>query len=161
MPIEDDVIHGCAARGVTLSVAESCTGGLIGSLLVDIPGSSKVFSGGIIAYHNRPKQQLLGVPSEMLQHGGSVSEPAVKAMAEGARRAFGTTLALGSSGIAGPTGGSPEKPIGTVYVALAAPESTQVERFLFPSARRAYKLQVAEAALELVIAWLAGSQASG
>lgn len=161
MAIEEAVIHGCAERGVTLSVAESCTGGLIGSLLVDVPGSSKVFVGGVVAYHGRPKQELLGVPAEVLQHGGSVSEAAVGAMADGARRAFGTTLALAASGIAGPTGGSPEKPVGTVFVGLAAPEGTQVERFLFPSTRRAYKLQVAEAALELVMTWLAGSDSSG
>jgi len=154
MAIEDEIIRRCTEAGVTISVAESCTGGLIGSLLVDVPGSSKVFAGGVTAYHNRPKQQLLNVPADVLAHGGSVSEACVRAMAEGARAAFGTTLAVAESGIAGPTGGSAEKPAGTVFIAVATPEGTRAEHHVFPGSRRAYKVSVAEAALGLVRQWL-------
>ncbi len=154
MSIEDEVIRRCTERGVTISVAESCTGGLIGSLLVDVAGSSKVFAGGITAYHNAPKRQLLNVPRELLEAHGSVSEAAVKAMAAGARAAFNTTLAIGESGIAGPGGGSAAKPSGTVFVGLASPTGTVVERYVFPGSRRAYKMQVAEAGLALVLRWL-------
>jgi len=155
--IEEEVIRRCTERGVTVAVAESCTGGLIGSLLVDVPGSSKVFAGGVIAYHNRPKRDLLQVSEEILRAQGAVSAECVQAMAEGARRALGTTLAVAESGIAGPTGGNAEKPAGTVYIGIATPEGARVERFVFPGARRAYKLQVAEAALRLIIDWLDAS----
>ena len=160
MAIEEEVIRRCMEHGVTLSLAESCTGGLIGSLLVDVPGSSKIFAGGITAYHNPPKQRLLGVPAGVLQRGGAVSEAAVRAMAEGARAAFGTTLAVAESGIAGPTGGSPEKPAGTVFIALATPDGTTVAHHVFPGSRRAYKLHVAEAALAMVLRWLDSRQPS-
>jgi len=160
MAIEDEVIRRCSERGVTLSTGESCTGGLIGSLLIDVPGSSKVFVGGVTAYHNGPKRRLLGVPIEVLEHGGAVSEGCVRAMAEGAREAFGTTLALGESGIAGPGGGNAEKPSGTVFIALAAPDGTLAEQHVFSGSRRAYKMQVAEAALGMVLRWLDGSAAS-
>jgi PncC family amidohydrolase len=154
MAIEEEVIRRCTERGATIAVAESCTGGLIGSMLVDVPGSSKVFAGGIIAYHNRPKRELLHVPEDILRARGAVSSEAVAAMAEGAREALGTTLALAESGIAGPTGGSAEKPAGTVFIAIATPEGTRCERFVFPGARRAYKMHVADTALGMVIDWL-------
>jgi PncC family amidohydrolase len=152
--IEDEVIRRCTERGVTLSLAESCTGGQIGSLLVDVAGSSKVFAGGITAYHNAPKRELLNVPRELLAEHGAVSAEAVAAMAEGARAAFNTTLAIGASGSAGPGGGSADKPSGTVFIGLASPAGTVVERHLFSGSRRAYKMQVAEAGLSLVLRWL-------
>jgi PncC family amidohydrolase len=154
MAIEEEVIRRCTERGVTVSTAESCTGGLIGSLLVDVPGSSKVFVGGVTAYHNGPKRNLLNVSEDLLKQHGSVSAETVGAMAEGARVAFGTTLAVAESGVAGPTGGNAEKPAGTVFVGIAAPGGTRVERFQFPGSRRAYKQQVAEAALQYVLDWL-------
>ena len=156
MAIEDEVIRRCAERGVTIGLAEACTGGLIGALLVSVPGSSKVFVGGVTAYHNGPKRSLLNVSDAALSQGGSVSEPGVSAMAEGARAAFGTTIALAESGVAGPTGGSAEKPPGTVYIAITTPDGTRAERRQFPGARRAYMQQVAEAALGLVLEWLDG-----
>lgn len=160
MAIEEEVIRRCTARGVTLSTAESCTGGLIGSLLVDVPGSSKVFAGGVTAYHNGPKRSLLNVPENLLKQHGSVSAEAVGAMAQGARSAFDTTLAVAESGIAGPTGGNSEKPAGTVFVGIATPSGTRVARFQFPGSRRAYKQHVAEAALQLVLDWLDSSDVS-
>ncbi|HLZ72332.1 MAG TPA: CinA family protein [Dehalococcoidia bacterium] len=158
MAIEEQVIQRCTERGVTLSTAEACTGGLIGALLVSVPGSSKVFVGGITAYHNGPKRSLLGLTEETARSVGSVSEPGVHELAEGARKAFGTTIAVAESGIAGPTGGSAEKPAGTVYIGIATPEGTRIERFLFPGSRRAYMLSVAETALRFVIEWLDATQ---
>jgi nicotinamide-nucleotide amidase len=122
-----------AARGETLSVAESCTGGLIAKLLTDVPGSSNYFAGGVVTYANELKQRLLGVPAEMLASIGAVSEPVARAMAEGARRSFSTTYALAVSGIAGPTGGTPDKPVGLVFLGLAAPKDVTVRQARFGS----------------------------
>ncbi len=107
-----------AQNGQTLSVAESCTGGLIGMLLTSEPGSSEWFAGGVIAYADRIKTDLLGVPIEMIQKFGSVSNEVVTAMASGIRSLTGTDYSLSVSGIAGPTGGTPEKPVGTVCMAV-------------------------------------------
>jgi len=154
MAVEEEIIRQATQQSVTISVAEACTGGLIGSLLVDVPGSSRVFAGGIVAYASAPKRELLDVPAEILQHGGAVSGECVVAMALGARSRFKTTVAIAASGIAGPAGGTSEKPAGTVFLAFATPDGTQVERHLFPGPRRAYKLRVAEAALAIVARWL-------
>ncbi len=113
-------------RGATLSVAESCTGGMIGELLTATPGSSAYFKGGVVAYWNDAKAALLGVPDALLKEHGAVSEPTARAMAEGARARFGTDLAVATTGIAGPTGGSANKPVGLIYVALASAEGSQV-----------------------------------
>jgi PncC family amidohydrolase len=154
LTVEESVIETCTRLGVTVATAESCTGGLIGSLLVDVPGSSKVYFGGVTAYANAPKRDLLQVPEETLRTHGSVSAECVSAMAEGARRAFGCSVAIAESGIAGPTGGGPDRPIGTVWIALATPDGVTTARHQFPGARRAYKLQVAEAALGMLLEWL-------
>lgn len=105
-------------NGETLSVAESCTGGLVGMLLTSEPGSSKWFAGGVIAYDDRIKTDLLGVPSEMIQKYGAVSNEVAAAMAGGVRNLTGTDYSVSISGIAGPTGGTPEKPVGTVCMAV-------------------------------------------
>ncbi len=105
-------------NGQTLSVAESCTGGLVGMLLTSEPGSSKWFAGGVIAYTDRIKTDLLGVPSEMIQEFGAVSNEVVAAMAGGVRNLTGTDYSVSISGIAGPTGGTHEKPVGTVCMAV-------------------------------------------
>lgn len=154
MTVEEEVIRRCAERGVTLAVAESCTGGYLGGLLVSAPGSSKVYLGGVIAYANAPKRNLLHVPEELLRVEGAVSAAAVSAMAEGARAALGTSVAVAASGIAGPTGGNADKPAGTVFIGLATPDGTRAERYLFAVPRRAYLVCVAEAALRLVVEWL-------
>lgn len=120
---EDDVdlaaviLDLCRARGMTIGVAESCTGGLLGARLTAISGSSDVVRGGVIAYHNDLKRGLLGVDAPVLEEHGAVSEPVVRQMAAGARTAAQSTIGLAITGVAGPTGGTPEKPVGTVWIA--------------------------------------------
>ena len=137
-------------RGLMLAVAESCTGGLIGHMLTDVPGSSQVFPGGVVAYGNQPKREVLGVPDELLQANGAVSAETVAAMAEGVRRLFNADIGVAVSGIAGPTGGSAEKPVGTVFIACAAPGGLTVERHQWTGDREHNKHKSAMAALELV-----------
>ncbi len=112
-----------AGHGLTLGTAESCTGGLIAARCTDISGSSAWFSGGIVSYANSVKEAVLGVPADMLRTHGAVSEPVVLSMARGAQRVLGVDCAVAVSGVAGPTGGTPDKPVGTVWVAIAVPES--------------------------------------
>jgi PncC family amidohydrolase len=149
------VIQLLTERGLTLALGESCTGGLISDLLTDVPGSSRCFMGGIVAYANEAKERLLDVSAETLQRYGSVSEQTVTAMARGARERFGADLGLAATGIAGPGGGTPEKPVGLVYLALAAGDGRcLVKRFVWYGSRRQNKRQSAEAALGLVEALL-------
>ena len=122
-------------RGQSLAVAESCTGGGLGAALAAVPGASDVFLGGVIAYANAVKQQLLGVPAELLQEHGAVSDPVARAMAEGVQRLTGSTWALAVSGIAGPAGGSPGKPVGLVHLALAGPHGCSSEGVRFGASR--------------------------
>jgi nicotinamide-nucleotide amidase len=122
-------------RGETLAVAESCTGGGIGAALAAVPGASEVFLGGVIAYANAVKQGLLGVPAALLEAHGAVSDPVAGAMAEGARRCTGATWGIAVSGIAGPGGGSAEKPVGLVHLALAGPDGVSSDGVLFGASR--------------------------
>ncbi|WP_254952796.1 MULTISPECIES: competence/damage-inducible protein A [unclassified Cyanobium] len=122
-------------RGESLAVAESCTGGGLGAALVAVPGASEVFLGGVIAYANAVKQDLLGVPAELLDAHGAVSDPVAEAMAAGARRLTGATWALAVTGIAGPGGGSPEKPLGLVHIAVAGPDGIHSEAVRFGRGR--------------------------
>ncbi len=114
--------------GLTLAVVESCTGGLIGHLLTDVPGSSRVFPGGVVAYANQPKREILGVSADLLMQHGAVSAEAAGAMAEGIRRLLNTDLGVAVTGVAGPGGGNAEKPVGTVFIACAAASGLTVER---------------------------------
>ena len=115
------------ARGEMMATAESLTGGLVASHIVDIPGSSAILAGGIVAYQNEVKESLLGVPHQVLENQGAVSAETVKAMAEGARKMFNCEWAVATSGIAGPTGAEPGKPVGTVWMCVA--NSLQNEAF--------------------------------
>ena len=125
------VLAGLRQRGQSLAVAESCTGGGLGAALAAVPGASDVFLGGVIAYANAVKTQLLGVPAELLREHGAVSDPVARAMAEGVQRLTGSTWALAVSGIAGPGGGSAEKPVGLVHLALAGPRGCTSEGVRF------------------------------
>ena len=134
----------------TIATAESCTGGLVGHLLTEIPGSSEVFRGGIIAYADAVKVGSLGVPGPTLASHGAVSAQTAVAMAEGARRALSVDVAVAVTGIAGPDGGSAEKPVGLTYIAVADGHGHAVQRFQWSGDRHANKLASAAAALELL-----------
>lgn len=141
-------------RGLTLALAESCTGGLIAHDLTDVPGSSDYFLGGVVAYSNRAKEELLGVRHETLLTHGAVSEQTAREMARGARRIFGADVALSVTGIAGPGGGSPEKPVGLTYIALSAADAEICERYVWQGDRWANKAQSARATLRLLERYL-------
>ncbi len=141
-------------RGLTVSVAESCTGGLIAHRLTNVPGSSRYVERGVVAYSNRAKEELLGVPANLLRAHGAVSEPVAHAMVTGICRASGSSCGLAVTGIAGPDGGTEAKPVGTVFIAAAAPPDTQknieVKRFRFGGGREAIKARSAQAALDML-----------
>ncbi|MBI4591176.1 MAG: nicotinamide-nucleotide amidohydrolase family protein [Candidatus Rokubacteria bacterium] len=141
-------------RGLTLAVAESCTGGLLGHRITNVSGSSVYFERGVVAYSNRAKEELLGVPRQLLVARGAVSAPVAEAMARGICRASNTPLGLAVTGIAGPEGGSPAKPVGTVFVALAYPGGAESRQFRFAGGRESIKWQSAQMALDLLRRWL-------
>jgi PncC family amidohydrolase len=124
------------AREVTVATAESCTGGNIAHQITLIPGSSDYFLGGIVSYANDVKHNILGVPLDVLENPGAVSESCARAMAEGARTALAASLAVATTGIAGPGGGTDRKPVGLVYIALADPSETLVEEHIFSGTRQ-------------------------
>ena len=134
----------------TVSVAESCTGGLVSERLTRIPGSSNFFLGGVVCYSNELKTALAGVPPQLIETHGAVSGPVAQALAEGIRRRAGAFFGVSITGIAGPGGGSPEKPVGTVFIALADGQSTVVREFRFPGDRERIRLWASQAALELI-----------
>jgi len=137
-------------RGLRLAVAESCTGGLLGHRLTSVPGSSAYFERGVLAYSNRAMEELLGVPESLLSAHGSVSAPCAEAMARGAATLAGSSCALAVTGIAGPEGGTPAKPVGTVFVGLATGEGALARRFFFAGDRAAVKWQSTQAALDML-----------
>ena len=140
--------------GLSLAVAESCTGGLIGHLITDVPGSSRYFLGGVIAYHDSVKISLLGVPADLISEHGAVSAECALAMARGVRTSTGSGMGVAVTGIAGPDGGTPAKPVGTVFIALVADGFEKVERFQWTSDRTGNKQRSAEAALDMIIDYL-------
>ncbi|MFO7285222.1 MAG: RNA 2',3'-cyclic phosphodiesterase [Gammaproteobacteria bacterium] len=140
-----------AARGWTAATAESCTGGWISKAITDIAGSSRWFGAGYVVYSNDAKTKTLGVPAELIAEAGAVSEPVVTALAEAARERAGADIAVAVSGIAGPGGGTPEKPVGTVWFAWAGPHGTVTERQQFDGDREAVRRQTVALALEGLI----------
>jgi len=152
--LEETVGRLLTEQGLTIAVAESCTGGLIAHRLTNVSGSSAYFVGGVVAYANEVKEQVLGVSGETLVAHGAISEETVREMARGARRLFDTDVALSAAGIAGPTGGTPQKPVGLVYVALAASDQESCERHLWQGDRLENKRQTSEAALEMLRQYL-------
>jgi nicotinamide-nucleotide amidase len=139
-----------ARTGKTLAVAESCTGGLVGALITEVPGSSRYFTYGWVTYSNQAKVRELEVPPEMIDTYGAVSEPVVRAMAQGARRRADADYAISVTGIAGPGGGSEQKPVGLVYIAVDGGESVNISHFVFSSDRSSVRLRAAQTALNLL-----------
>lgn len=141
-------------RRLTLSVAESCTGGLLGHRITNVPGSSNYFERGVVVYSNQAKEELLAVPRALLVAHGAVSARVAEAMARGICRETNTPLGLAITGIAGPEGGTAAKPVGTVFVALAHPRGVEARKFLFAGGRESVKWQSAQMALDLLRRWL-------
>jgi PncC family amidohydrolase len=139
----------------TISVAESCTGGLIAHRITNVSGSSDYFESGIISYSNQAKIELLGVAPRLIDRYGPVSEPVARAMAEGIRGRRKTTMGLATTGVAGPLGGTRESPVGTVFIGLACPDGTVVRRFHFAGKRAMIKRLATEKALEMVLEYSA------
>jgi nicotinamide-nucleotide amidase len=135
-------------RRLTLAVAESCTGGLIGHRLTNVAGSSDYFLGGVVSYSNEAKQDILRVPAEVLAQTGAVSPETARDMARGVRTTFHAAVGLAVTGIAGPSGGSPDKPVGTVYIGLATPQGEDVWHYQFRGSRTEIKTLTAETALD-------------
>jgi|Deesub1362A_J573_1020465.scaffolds.fasta_scaffold00080_76 nicotinamide-nucleotide amidase len=137
-------------RGLTISVAESCTAGMVAARFTEVPGSSRYFLGGVVVYSNELKTQLVGVPAETLEKYGAVSEQTAEAMARGIRRVTGSDLGLAITGIAGPDGGTPVKPVGLVYVALASDREMQCHRLLLPGVRKAVRIGSVNATFKIL-----------
>lgn len=138
-------------RGLSLSLAESCTGGMIGAALTAVPGSSTVLWGGFILYSNEAKINLAGVDRKIIEECGAVSQETVTAMADGAKKRCDSDYALAVSGIAGPGGGTKEKPVGTVWIGLAGPDDTEGKEFIFPGNRDDVRKQTVDEALKMLL----------
>jgi PncC family amidohydrolase len=141
----------CVLRGITVGTAESCTGGLIAHVLTEVPGSSGYFVGGIVSYSNEIKERDLGVAADVIARHGAVSAQTARAMATGARLRLGVDVAVSVTGIAGPGGGSDEKPIGLTYIGIADRDGVDVRRYAWTGDRTANKRSSAAAALTLMI----------
>jgi nicotinamide-nucleotide amidase len=139
-----------AVSGFTLAVAESCTGGLIAQRLTEVPGSSNYFMEGVVSYSNDAKVRLLGVPSDLIAEYGAVSAPVAEAMAEGVRERAGTDFGLSVTGIAGPGGGTQDKPVGLVFIALSDDAHTEHRKLLLPGDRQLIRWRASQAALDLL-----------
>ena len=150
--LAEKALDACRRAQARACTAESCTGGLVAACLTAIPGSSDVVDRGFVTYSNEAKQELLGIPAGLLTVHGAVSEPVARAMAEGALHASRTQVAVAITGIAGPGGGTPEKPVGLVFLAVASTSRpTHAERHVFPGTRDAIREASARRALELLI----------
>src|SRR6266516_2554322 len=149
--LEEVIVKLLTKRNQTLAIAESCTGGLVANRITNVPGASSVFIAGYVCYANQAKIDMLDMDPKLIEEDGAVSESVSRVLAEHARVCAGSNYALATTGVAGPSGGSPEKPVGTVYVGLASAESeTIVKRFFFPTDRETFKQLAAQSALDLL-----------
>jgi nicotinamide-nucleotide amidase len=148
--VEEIVLDACREQGLTLATAESCTGGMVAERLTSVPGSSQVFLGGVVAYADEVKAAELSVPQEVLERHGAVSAETAAAMAAGARARLGADVAVAVTGIAGPDGGSEEKPVGLVYLRAESPSASRSADFVFPGDREGIRRRAAVTALHLV-----------
>lgn len=160
-PLEKVVGRRLTEQKLTIALAESCTGGLIAHRLTNVPGSSAYFIGGVVSYANEAKERMLGVNHQILREHGAVSEETAREMARGVRRLLQTDVALAVTGIAGPSGGTPEKPVGLTYIALAAEDLERCERYLWQGDRWTNKEQSAKAALGMLHEYLKARQDPG
>lgn len=151
VPLAHEVVCRCRSMHTTIAVAESCTGGMLGAALTAIPGSSRVFIGGFLTYSNQSKVDLVGVRASDLEAFGAVSEQVAAAMAQGARTRLGATYGIGITGIAGPDGGTDDKPVGTVWIGVATPDGVQARRFVFGTDRNMNRERSVAAALGMVL----------
>ena len=158
MAIEQEIGQLLTERGWTLATAESCSGGLLAQRITSVPGASAYYLGGVIAYANEAKETLLGVQHETLVTHGAVSEETAREMARGIRRRLGADIGLSVTGIAGPTGGTPEKPVGLVYVALSAADGEYCQRHIWQGDRQANNEQSVTAILQMVKSHLTRKQ---
>jgi PncC family amidohydrolase len=152
--VEAEVVRLLAERKLTLATAESCTGGCIANAITNVPGASEIFPGGIVAYSNGVKEKFLGVRPQTLKQHGAVSKAVAQEMAEGARKKFGADFAIAVTGIAGPTGGTKAKPVGTVFISVAGAFGILVERKLNSFSREKFKEVTVRQALEMLRAQL-------
>ena len=159
--VEELVLSLATARGLRLATAESCTGGMVAARLTDVPGSSASFVGGVVAYADEVKSSELGVPEELLAEHGAVSPEVAAAMAEGARDRLGADVAVAVTGIAGPGGGTPEKPVGLVHIHAAGPEGSLARMLDLPGEREQIRVRATVTALHLLRALLLGSRDEG
>lgn len=157
MQIAEDVGTLLSNAGATVVVAESCTGGLVGHLITEVSGSSAYFKGGVVTYSNEMKEELLGVQHETLVAHGAVSAEVAREMAEAVRTRLDSDYALSITGIAGPTGGTDEKPVGLTYIGLATPVGVQVHKYVWQGTRSENKLASVRAALTLLQDYLGES----
>jgi nicotinamide-nucleotide amidase len=160
VPLAERLQGFCLGRGLTVSLAESCTGGLIAATITEVAGSSGYFLGGVVSYANGAKEALLDVPAAVLQAHGAVSAQTAKAMARGARARFGSALAASVTGIAGPDGGTDDKPVGLTYIGLATAGAEAVRRLQLAGDRQQIREAAARAALEWLIEAAAAPAAS-
>ncbi|MFL6095088.1 MAG: competence/damage-inducible protein A [Blastococcus sp.] len=158
--LDELVAGGFADRGLTVATAESCTGGLLAARLTEQPGSSAWVLGGVTAYANSAKEQLLDVPASVLDEHGAVSPEVAVALAEGARARFGADVGVGITGIAGPGGGTPEKPVGTVHLCVAGPDGRQLRALRLPGSRSAVRERSVTMAMHLLRVLLVGGPAA-
>jgi PncC family amidohydrolase len=148
--LAEAVLELSRARGWTLATAESCTGGLVGARLTEVPGASNAYVGGIVAYSDAVKSAQLAVRAETLREHGAVSTETAAEMAAGARRALAADVAVAVTGVAGPGGGTPDKPVGLVYIAVDSPDGVSTEKLQIEGDRQAVRWRATEAALRLV-----------
>jgi nicotinamide-nucleotide amidase len=148
--MEEIIVKNLSRLRKTIATAESCTGGLIGDRITNVPGASEVFKGGVITYSNRSKQEILGVASDLLKKYGAVSEKVAMKMSYSVMKKFNSDYGLSVTGIAGPDGGSIEKPVGTVFISLSNQETTKVEKFMFGKDREKNKIKTSQAALNML-----------
>jgi PncC family amidohydrolase len=156
MKIEEALVKALTAKSLSWCTAESCTGGLIASRITGVPGASQCFEGGFVTYSNRAKSLLIGVPPELIEKHGAVSSETARAMAEGARERLKADISVAVTGIAGPAGGTPAKPVGTVFISVASLKMTSVREFHFEGTRRQIRRRSADEALNLVLDHLEG-----